>query len=201
MNINEIQQLVVLLFEKFGYLIVFLGSLIEITPLGWAVPGGLILFLAGYISNGDKNLNFAQIVLFGAFGAWIALLLAYLLGKYTGNWLIKKLHQEKAANLAKKMLKENGEMILTTSLLANLTRFWISYIAGLENYNFLKFNIHAYVASLTWVILTTSIGFFAGYEKGNIEKFLNGLGVFGWILVVIAFLILIKSIKHIKDKS
>ena len=126
MNINEIQQLVVLLIEKFGYLIVFLGSLIEITPLGWAVPGGLILFLAGYISNGDKNLNFAQIVLFGAFGAWIALLLVYLLGKYTGNWLIKKLHQEKAANLAKKMLKENGEMILTTSLLANLTRFWIS---------------------------------------------------------------------------
>ena len=196
MDINLILDTISILFEKFGYPIIFLGSLIEITPFGWAVPGGVILVIAGYLANGSATLNLIPIILAGTFGAWLAFILAYLLGSKTGMWLVKKLHQEKNAEFAKRILKNNGAAILTTSMMANLTRFWISYIAGVEKYNFWKFNIYAYVASITWVSLMTILGYLAGYEKENLKKIVGGIGILAWIFLAIAVFIIIKAIRH-----
>ena len=196
MDINLLLNTITILFEKFGFLFIFLGSLIEITPLGWAVPGGVILLIAGYLSNGNSNLPFIPIILYGSLGAWMAFVFAYFLGNRSGMWLVKKLHQEKNAEFAKRMLKSNGPAILTTSMLANLTRFLISYIAGVEKYNFLKFNIYAYVASVTWVSLMTILGFLAGYEKENLKRIIGGVGILAWIFLGIAIFVIIKSIRH-----
>lgn len=196
MDINLLLNTITDLFEKFGYPIIFLGSLIEITPFGWVVPGGLILVIAGYLANGSTTLNLIPIILAGTFGAWLAFILAYILGSETGMWLVKKLHQEKNAEFAKRMLKNNGPAILTTSMLANLTRFWISYIAGVEKYNLLKFNIYAYVASITWVSLMTILGYLAGYEKEYLKRIVSGVGILAWILLAVAIFVIVRAIKH-----
>ena len=195
MDINLLLDTITVLFEKFGFIFIFFGSLIEITPLGWAIPGGVILLIAGYLSNGNPNLPFIPIILYGSLGAWLAFVFAYFLGNKSGMWLVKKLHQEKNAEFAKRMLKNNGPAILTTSMLANLTRFWISYIAGVEKYNFLKFNLYASVASITWVSLMTVLGFLAGYEKEYLKKIISGVGILACILLAVAVFVIIKSIR------
>lgn len=184
------------LFEIWGYLIVFFGSLIEITPFGWAVPGGVILVISGYLTNGDSKLELIPVVFYGTLGTWTAFLLAYLLGTKTGMWLVNKLKQQKNAELAKRMLKSNGPVILTTSMMANLTRFWISYIAGVDKYSFLKFNIYAILASLSWVSMLTLLGYFAGYERENLRSIVNSVGILAWVLLTLAFVVIYKSIKH-----
>ena len=196
MDINLLFDTITNLFESFGFLFIFVGSLIEITPLGWAVPGGLILLIAGYLSNGNSNLPFIPIIVYGSAGAWLAFIFAYALGRKTGMWLVNKLHQEKNAEFAKRMLKSNGPAILTTSMLANLTRFWVSYIAGVEKYNFLKFNLYAGVASITWVSLMTILGYLAGYEREYLKRIVSGVGILAWILLGIAVFVIIRSIKH-----
>src|SRR3989339_1411126 len=195
MKLNYLLDLITNMFDGYGLLIVFLGSLIEITPFGWAVPGGVILVIAGYLANGSSTLNLVPIIIAGTVGAWLAFILAYLLGSKTGMWLVKKLHQEKNAEFAKRILKNNGAAILTTSMMANLTRFWISYIAGVEKINFWKFNIYAYVASITWVSLMTILGYLAGYEKENLKKIVGGIGILAWIFLAIAGFLIIKSIR------
>ncbi len=195
MDLVQILDTFALLFERFGYLIIFVGTLIEITPMGWAIPGGALLVIGGYLSNGNPNLPLIPIIVFGTLGAWITFLLAYLLGKKTGMWLVKKLRQEKNAEFARKMLQNNGGAILTTSMMANLTRFWISYIAGVENYNFWKFNLYAFTASLSWVSLMTLVGFFAGYEKENLRKITNSIGILAWVFLILAVVVIYKSIK------
>lgn len=196
MDIVSLLTPITILFEQYGYGIIFLGSLIEITPIAWAVPGGLILVIAGYISNGDQYLNLAPIIIYGTLGAWLAFLLAYLLGNKTGMWLVSKLHQERNARFAKSLLKKNGAVILSTSMMANLTRFWISYIAGVEKYNFLKFNIYALGASLSWVSLMTFVGYFAGYEKENLKSIVSGVGILAWLFLCIAVFVIFRSVKH-----
>lgn len=196
MDIDLILNYIFILFERFGYPLIFAGSLIEISPLGWAVPGGVILVIAGYLSNNISHLNLISTIVYGTVGAWAAFLLSYLLGRKTGMWLVHKLHQEKNANFAKQLLKRNGPAILTTSMLANLTRFWISYIAGVERYNFIKFNIYAFVASLTWVSLMSILGYFAGFEKEYLKQFIKGVGVLAWIFLILAVVVLIKTIKN-----
>ncbi|QQG41918.1 MAG: DedA family protein [Candidatus Woesebacteria bacterium] len=196
MDIVLVLNTVTVLFEQYGYLIIFLGSLIEITPLAWAVPGGGILIIAGYISNGDQQLPVIPVIIIGTLGAWLAFLLAYLLGKKTGMWLVKKLHQERSAKFAKQLLHKNGAVILTTSMMANLTRFWVSYIAGVERYNFWKFNLYAIGASLSWVSLMTLIGYFAGYQKEDLKNVVSSIGILAWIFLMIAVFVIFRAIKH-----
>lgn len=184
------------LFEKWGLIVVFIGSLIEITPLGWAVPGGAILLVAGYLSNGNPNIPIASIIVWGTAGTWIAFILAYFLGNKTGMWLVNKLHQEKNAAFAKRVLKNNGAAVLTTSMMANLTRFWISYIAGVEKYNLIRFNIYAFFASLSWVSMIVFLGYFAGFEKENLRVLTRNLGILAWVFLIIAAIVIYRAIKH-----
>lgn len=195
MEIINLLNIISTLFEQWGYPIIFIGSLIEITPFGWAVPGGVILAVAGFLSNNNQNLPLIPIIIAGTLGAWLAFLLAYLLGRKTGMWLVGKLHQEKNARFAKSLLQKNGGVILTTSMLANLTRFWISYIAGVDKYSFLKFNLYAFLASLSWVSLMTLLGFFAGYEKENLKNIVGGIGILAWVFLGLAVFVIYKSIK------
>lgn len=196
MELTEIIRILGIYFEKYGYLTIFSGSLIEITPLGWIVPGGVILAIAGFFANGASELNLALIIIFGTFGAWSTFLGAYLLGKKSGMWLVKKLKQEKNASFAKLLLSKHGGVILTTSMLANLTRFWIAYVAGVENYNFWKFFTYSGIAALSWSSLMTIIGFLAGFERQNIERAIGVLGIFGWAFLGIALFAIQRSIKH-----
>jgi len=196
MDVVQILDILGKFFEQWGYPIIFLGSLIEITPLGWAVPGGAILVIAGYLSNGNPNLPLIPIILWGTVGTWIAFVLAYGLGRKTGMWLVNKLHQQKNAAFAKKVLENNGAAILTTSMMANLTRFWISYIAGVEKYNLIKFNIYAFVASLSWVSLMVMLGYFAGFEKENLRNIMSSIGILAWVFLFIAVFVIYKVIKR-----
>lgn len=196
MDLLQILDILATLFEKWGLIVVFIGSLIEITPLGWAVPGGAILLVAGYLSNGNPNIPIVSIIVWGTLGTWIAFILAYLLGNKTGMWLVNKLHQQKNAAFAKKVLKNNGATILTTSMMANLTRFWISYIAGVEKYNFLKFNLYAFFASLSWVSMVVFLGYFAGFEKENLKILARNIGMLAWVFLIIAAIVIYKAVKH-----
>ncbi len=203
MDILTIFDQLAVFFEQWGYPIIFLGSLIEITPLGWAVPGGAILLVAGYLSNGNPNIPLVPIIIWGAIGTWLAFISAYLLGNKTGMWLVKKLHQEKNAAFAKQVLKNNGAAILTTSMMANLTRFWISYIAGVEKYNIIKFNMYAFFASLSWVSMIVLLGYFAGFEKENLRNLTKSIGILAWVFLVIAAIVIYRAIKkehkHFKE--
>lgn len=203
MDLLQILDFIATLFEQWGYPIIFLGSLIEITPLGWAVPGGGILLVAGYLSNGNSNIPLIPIIVWGTLGTWIAFNLAFALGHKTGMWLVNKLHQQKNAEFAKRVLKNNGAAILTTSMMANLTRFWVSYIAGVEKYNFLRFNIYAFIASLSWVSMIVVLGYFAGFEKQNLRNITKSIGIIAWFFLIVAAIVIYNAVKkeykHFKD--
>lgn len=191
MVINKLAEF----FDSYGYLVVFVGSLIEVTPLGWSVPGGLILALAGFFARTESALSLPLVILSGSSAIWISLIFAYLLGKKTGDWLIKKLHQTKNANFAKSLLQKHGGSILTTSMMANLTRFWVAYVAGEQKYLFRKFLFYSFMASVGWTSLITMLGYFAGYERDNIENVAKNIGIIGWGLLGLAIFVIIKSIK------
>jgi membrane protein DedA with SNARE-associated domain len=187
------------MFEQFGYLIIFLSSLIEITPFGWTIPGGLILATGGFFAYGKTNFLIG-ILISGWLGAWSSLVLGYILGKKTGLFLVKKLRQEKIAQKAKRLLDKNGAIVLTSSMLANLTRFWSAYFAGVENYQIFRFLLYSGVTSLSWVSLMVFIGFLGGAQRGNIEKLLNQAGIVSWLFLIITILIIFFSIKLDKEE-
>jgi len=194
MNIQEIINKTEFFYQNFGYLTAFFGTLIEMTPLGWAVPGGVILILGGFFAFGGK-ISLIGVVISGWLGAWTSFIASYILGFKSGMWLVKKFRQEKNTALAKHLLNKHGGKILTTSTLANLTRFWMAYVAGTEKYNFPRFLFYSGAASLTWTSLMVVIGFMIGTERKNLEGWTAGLGIFSWVLLLVAIGFIIWSIK------
>lgn len=173
-----------LLFAHYGYLLIFLGTLIETTPFGWIIPGALLASLGGfYAFQGPLRLSLVIVCAFS--GMYITLLGAYLVGSLTGMRLAKKLGQQKNAHTAKVLLEKHGAVILTTALLANLTRFWVAYIAGMQRYAVGKFMLYAAIASLTWCSLLVTIGYVAGNGRHTIERGLAQAGIFSWLFVLL----------------
>ena len=191
MCIIEFMDLVLLiaalekLFSLYGYPVVFVSSFIEITPLGWTIPGGSILAVAGFFAYGG-SVSLIGIILAGWLGAWLAFLIAYFLGFKSGYKLVRKLRIEKSAKKAKLLLKYHGGVILTTSMMANLTRFAIAYVAGAQKYSTLKFIFYSGAASLTWTSLMVVVGYLAGSERENLQRGIVQLGILGWIFLAVA---------------
>jgi membrane protein DedA with SNARE-associated domain len=187
------------LYLSWGLPLVFLSGLIEISPFGWMIPGGSIIAVAGFFSYG-RSAYLLSVLIFSWFGAWSTFLFAYLMGAKTGDYLINKLGQQKAAKRAEKLLVEHGPVILTTSMLANLTRFWIAYIAGQQKYKFSKFFLYSGIASLAWTSLLVIIGYLAGAEREKLEEGIARLGILAWLLFILAVgIIYWKGKEEIKD--
>lgn len=195
MDLIKLIEILNIYFDKYGYVTIFLGSFIEITPMGWTVPGGIILAVAGFFSH-TGQINLGAIIVFGTLGSWLTFILSYLTGKKSGMWLVNKLKQQKNAEFAKTLLSKHGGIILTTSMLANLTRFWVAYIAGVEKYDIKKFGLYSFLAALGWSSLMTIIGYIAGFERQNVEHIIAATGIVGWLFFAIALFFIQRSIRH-----
>ena len=184
METFELIDKIEIIYGTWGYLLVFLSSLIETSPIGFAIPGGLIVALGGFFAYG-KSSTLVGVVISGSLGMFITFLGAYILGRKTGLTLARKLNQEKFAQQASLLLEKQGPVILTTSLLANRTRFGVAYVAGAQGYNILRFLFYAATASLTWNSLLVTVGYLAGSERSQLESGLAKLGILSWILVLV----------------
>lgn len=193
-----------IIYLNVGYLLVFLSALIEITPFGWTIPGGIIVAGGGFYSYGGE-ISLFSVLIAGWFGSWLAFLGAYFLGNKTGMWLVKKLRQEKNARRSEILLKKHGGVILTTSMMANLTRFWVAYVAGYQNYHIVRFVFYSGAASLTWTSLMVSVGYLAGSSREQLETGIARLGILGWLLLLIALAVIYlktqKEFKILEDKN
>lgn len=185
MEVSDLLLVIEDLYKTYGYGILFLSTFIETSPMGWTIPGGLIVALGGFFAYGS-GLSLALTIVSAWLGMWATFLIAYFLGKRFGYRLVKRFKQEKNARRAKLLLNKHGPTILTTSLLANLTRFWVAFIAGSQSFNFVKFLFYSAAASLTWTSLLVAVGYLAGTERGNIEAGLARLGLISWGLVLLA---------------
>jgi len=184
MGTLEIINKLELIYLSWGYTIVFLSSLIEITPMGWSIPGGALLAVGGFFAYSGK-LSLLGVLVFSWLGAWMTFIFAYLLGNKLGYTLTKRFKQEENVEKAKVLLEKHGGVILTTSMLANFLRFWTAFVAGAEDYNIFKFLFYSAAASLTWSSLMVVVGYLAGSERVHLESALAKLGLGSWLIFLL----------------
>lgn len=195
MQVNELIDLLEQVFLNWWWAIVFVSALLEMSPLGWVMPGGMLVVVSAFFAWGSPNLLIGIIIL-STLGGVTSFSIAYYLGQKTGNSFVKKLHQEKVAKRAEKILNNNGPVVLTTSMMAGIIRFWAAYVAGSQKYSFWKFIKYATISSFTWTCVIAIVGYIAGSSREVLQHSLAALGILSWMLVALSIAVIVISAKR-----
>jgi membrane-associated protein len=148
LDIHEWIDLLAGLYDHYGYVLVFLGSLGENTvALGLVLPGGALALLGAlYARQGTLNLGWV------IFFAWLGTVLGYHADYLFGRFVLARLAQHWSMNrlghrlrlagrlrLARRLLtKHGGKAILISHTIGHMRSF-VALSAGITHMNYGRF--------------------------------------------------------------
>ncbi len=202
---QEITTILTSLISTYGYFAIFILMTAESALI--PIPSEITMTFAGFLSAAGI-MNFWAATFTGAFGNLVGSLLAFWLGKATGEeWIrtaIKKwgkwfLVHEKDFDLSLKWFKKYGQTITFSSRLLPIVRTFISLPAGIAEMDITLFSVFTFIGSFLWSGVLAYLGLKLGQNWQAIDPFFRK---FQFLIVgagLILVLIYIK--KHLKRSS
>jgi membrane protein DedA with SNARE-associated domain len=174
--------------EKYGYIAVFLGILLE--NLGIPLPGETITIVGGFLA-GSGELNYWLVLASAASGAFIGGICGYFIGK-SGGWplLLKvggffRVSESKLGEIKDKFSENAVKAIFVGRFLA-LFRIFVSPMAGVAEMPLGQFLAVNLASAVTWATVMTGLTFGLG-------KFVSLEQLVAWVsqFAVLALLIVV----------
>lgn len=176
------------LFERYGYWVVFFGTLSENTLLvGLIVPGALVVILAGLAAH-DGAISVPASIAFGIAGTIIGDTLSYFIGRY--GWS-RFGHFKMLADLSNKVrqpLINRGTWFVMFYHFAGYTRVIGPTAAGLLRMPFRRWAMADYSGAVLWVLAYFAVGYLLGVAGLTLDSTDRWFRVIEWGLVILAFL-------------
>ena len=150
------------LFEKYGYWVVFFGTLSENTLLvGLIVPGALVVILAGLAAH-DGTISWPEAVVLGIAGTIIGDTISYFMGRYGwsrfSHWKILRDLNEKA----REPILRRGVLFVLVYHFAGYTRVIGPTTAGLLRMPYRTWAPADYGGAVLWVCAYFGVGYGLG---------------------------------------
>jgi membrane-associated protein len=155
---------------------------------GFFLPGDYLLVLAGLLCA-------AGIIDVPIYTLVISLIIAGVLGNYTGYWfgyrtgpvLFKRneslFFKKRYVTMAEEFYAKHGGMALVLGRFFPIIRTFAPIFAGVVKVNFRKFTLYNLIGSITWVTTLTLTGFFLGKRYPDEIKFYLKYVILGLILI------------------
>ncbi|HEY7268898.1 MAG TPA: DedA family protein [Dehalococcoidia bacterium] len=164
------------LFDKYGYLVVFLGTLFENTLLlGLIIPGVIVILLAG-INAHDGALNPFYAAALGILGAVLGDTISYLMGRFgwarLGNGESMRSFSEKV----REPLLNRGAFFVLAYHFAGYTRLFGPTAAGLFRMPYRRWAPLDHLGAALWVSTFIAIGYglgAAGITLDSTDKYFH----------------------------
>ncbi|MBI3619853.1 DedA family protein [Candidatus Roizmanbacteria bacterium] len=185
--------------EKSGYLGVFTLMAAESALI--TIPSEVTMPFAGFLASAGK-MNLYLVILTGALANLFGSLLAYALGWWGEEHLIRSLIKkygkyvlvsEHEYDRSERWFRRYGEKIVFFSRVLPIVRTFISLPAGIAKMNLLRFSIFTFLGSLIWSAFLTYIGFMLGKNWHSIEGVYRQ---FEYLIVICVFLLGLYYVAH-----
>ena len=195
------EQLIISLMDKFGYLEVFILIFLEnIFP---PIPSEIILTFSGYMTT-YTALNIVLIILCSTFGSLLGTITLYFLGKLISIDSIYRFSSSKIgvffglkSNDIKKTIlwfSSHGNSCVFFGRFIPIIRSLISIPAGINRMNLFKFSLFSFLGSLIWNSVLILLGNILGNNFTLVVDVLKKYSNITLILMII-FLIVFTVIK------
>jgi membrane protein DedA with SNARE-associated domain len=171
LDIDQWIELLGTLYDRWGYLIVFLGSLLENTALlGLFLPGASLALLGAFYAQ-QGTLQLGWVIFFAWAGTVLGyhadyllgrLLLTRLLGRWDDSWLGRRLRLAARVRLGGRFLTRHGGKAILLSHVVGHVRSFVALSAGATHMRYRRFLAFELVAALLWNTAFCLLGYFAG---------------------------------------
>ncbi len=173
--------------EKYGYLSVFTGILLE--NLGIPLPGETITIVGGFLA-GSGELNYWLVLASASAGAFIGGICGYFIGRYGGWALMQKLGSifrvsDKQLEEIKSKFAENAVKAVFFGRFIALLRIFASPMAGVAEMPLPQFLGVNLASSICWATVMTGISYTVG-KFVSLEQLIAWVSQFALVALFIA---------------
>lgn len=194
--------------SSLGYFGVFILMTLESALV--PIPSEVTMpFSGSLIASGQ--FNFWILVVVGTLGNLVGSLLAYWLGAWGQEAVVRKviikygkylLISEHEYDRSERWFRNHGEMFVFVSRVLPVVRTFISLPAGVAKMNLTRFILYTTVGSFIWSFVLTSIGVTLGANWQSLEGYFRKFDV----LIVVAGVLVVAwyvwhKLKHIRRTS
>jgi membrane protein DedA with SNARE-associated domain len=184
------------LFDRYGYWVVFFGTLSENTLLlGFIVPGAIVVILAG-ISAGAGDLSLPIAYLIGLAGTIIGDTLSYCMGRFGwsrfGHWGIFRDVDTKV----REPLLRRGALFVLLYHFAGYTRVVGPTAMGFLKMPYRKWAPVDYAGASLWIAAYMGIGYVLGRLGFTLDSSQEYFRYFEWALLVLVVISIWSLMKH-----
>jgi membrane protein DedA with SNARE-associated domain len=192
----EIAHLIEILkpyFEHYGYILVFLGVMLECSAmLGLIIPGESILLIAAFYSA-HGNLNVWWVMGLAFVGAVIGDNIGYYIGAHGGRRFMLKYGKyffvkRQRLRLVDKYFKDHGGKTIFIARFTSFLRALAAITAGSMKMPFKQFFLYDVTGAAVWSVVITALGYFLGGNWPLLKKVLRDMGLTAFVLIVIVII-------------
>ena len=179
--------------DKVGYLGVFLILILD--NMGIPIPSEATLALAGNLAKTGR-FNIFVVIAIGALAQTFGTYLAYLIGRYGGEPLIKRygkylLISDHDYKKAEAWFAKRGPKAIFISRLIPVIRSYAGFAAGTFQMDLVVFLRDSFFGSLVWTILFAGLGYALG------DSWKHYYGYMHYIDYVVIVLVIIVTIRFV----
>ena len=182
------------------YLVVFLISGLESSPVGAVFPGIIImLYFGSVISQG--YMHFLPCLIASIIGATVGDIVSYYLGRY-GRRFFKEHHKylsTKNLEVGRKVFEKYGAKSLVLARFVGPIRPVVPIVAGTTHMDFRDFSIWNVFGATLWSAVYLLLGVFVGKKWHLFGRYFSDVGLVLSVvgIIIFAFLIIMERKKVI----
>ena len=187
-DLREWIDLLAGLYDRYGYVLVLLGSLGENTAaLGLVLPGGTLALLGALYAR-QGTLDLGWVIFFAWLGTVLGYHADYLFGRFvlarvarylSMSRLGRRLRLAGRIRLARRLLtKHGGKAILISHTIGHMRSF-VALSAGVTHMNYGRFLLFEMTAAFLWNAVYCLIGYGIGMELDHLQLLFERSG---WVI-------------------
>ena len=179
------------LIERYGYLIVFLGVMLE--GVGLPLPGETVLIAAGALAH-RGSLTLWETMVMGGLGAVMGGQLGYCVGRFGGRPFVLRwgryvfITPERLGRAESFFERHGGKAVFAARFIAGL-RVFGTLVAGMSSMSWRKFSFYSVLGGVVWATAAVALGYFLWASIGLVEHWIGRVSLLLAAVVALALLL------------
>lgn len=205
---NEITMALKDLVESFGYLGIFLATLVESTFV--PIPAEVTMLPAGMLAA-QGVLNYWLVLLSSTMGVIVGSLINYLFGYYFGRNLLLKYGKyifikHKHIHKTERFFKKFGVLAAFSGRLLPGVRHYIAFVAGIAKMPLRPFIVATSIGGLIWMWILLEIGYVAqvradAHGSSDVSDAMEVAVLAVVVVTGLAYFVKVRMTRHHKDEE